>query len=78
MKTMKCIDLGGACQESFSANTFEELAKLSKAHGEKMYEIQDPAHMEAMKKIFTDMQNPDAMKQWILAKKEEFENLPED
>jgi len=78
MKTMKCIDLGGACQESFSANTFEELSQLSKAHGEEMFKISDPAHMKAMEKIFRDMQNPNAMKAWILAKKEEFENLPED
>ena len=78
MKTMRCNELGGACEKAFSANTFEELAQLSKAHGQEMFEANDPAHEEAMKKIFTDMQDPEAMKAWILAKKEEFENLPED
>jgi len=33
MKTMTCKQLGGACEERFYANTFEELAAISKKHG---------------------------------------------
>jgi hypothetical protein len=33
MKTMNCRQLGGACDKEFHANTFEEIAELSKAHG---------------------------------------------
>ncbi len=30
MKTMTCKQLGGACDKEFQANTFEEMAELSK------------------------------------------------
>jgi len=33
MKTMKCEQLGGACDKEFRANTFEEIAEMSKNHG---------------------------------------------
>lgn len=37
MKTMTCKQLGGACDKEFSANTFEEIAELSKQHGMEMH-----------------------------------------
>jgi len=30
MKKMTCNQLGGACEKEFTANTFEEMAELSK------------------------------------------------
>jgi predicted small metal-binding protein len=33
MKTMKCNQLGGACEKEFQANSFEEIAEMSKQHG---------------------------------------------
>ena len=33
MKTMSCRQLGGACDKEFHANTFEDMAELSKKHG---------------------------------------------
>lgn len=33
MKTMTCKQLGGACDKEFHAQTFEEMAELSKQHG---------------------------------------------
>ena len=33
MKTMTCKQLGGACDKKFHANTFDEMAGLSKKHG---------------------------------------------
>ena len=32
MKKMTCKQLGGACDTEFHANTFEEMADLSKKH----------------------------------------------
>ena len=34
MKTMTCNHLGGACDKKFTANTFEEIAELSKCHAD--------------------------------------------
>jgi hypothetical protein len=39
MKTMTCKELGGACDLEFHANTFEEIAKMSKKHGMEMFHI---------------------------------------
>ena len=39
MKIMTCNQLDGACDQTFSANTFEEVASLSKEHGEEMFKI---------------------------------------
>lgn len=36
MKTMNCKQLGGACGQEFHANSFEEMAEMSKQHGMKI------------------------------------------
>lgn len=77
MKTMTCKQLGGACDLEFHAETFEEIANLSKDHGIKMYHKQDSEHLEAMKKIQELMLNPGAMEKWYEEKRQEFEALPE-
>ena len=38
MKTMSCKELGGACDKVFHANTFEEIAEMSKQHGMEMFQ----------------------------------------
>ena len=78
MKTMTCQQLGGACSITFSANTFEEIAELSKQHGKEMYHKQDAAHMQAMGKMQELMQSPEAMQVWFNNKRKEFEALPLD
>jgi mannitol/fructose-specific phosphotransferase system IIA component (Ntr-type) len=78
MKTMTCKQLGGACNKTFQANTFEEMAELSKQHGMEMFQQQDAEHLEAMKKVMELMQQPQAMEQWFQAKQKEFEALAED
>ena len=75
MKTMTCKQLGGACDITFQANSFDEITELSKAHGIEMFQKQDAAHLEAMAKISELMQQPQAMQNWLEAKKEEFNNL---
>jgi|TARA_B110000977_G_scaffold56160_1_gene76437 hypothetical protein len=78
MKTMTCKQLGGACDMKFSANTFDEIAQLSQAHGKEMFQINDNSHIIAMNEMNKLMQNNDAMSQWFDAKKLEFEILEED
>jgi len=75
MKTMTCKQLGGACDKQFNAETFEELAAQSKQHGMEMFQAGDTAHLEAMDKMKSLMQKPDAMKNWFDAKRAEFEAL---
>ena len=78
MKTMTCKELGGACDLVFQANTFEEMAELSKNHGMEMYQKGDAAHLDAMAKMQELMSKPEAMQEWFEAKRQFFENLEED
>ncbi len=78
MKTMTCKQLGGACDEEFHADTFEEIAEVSKKHGMQMFQKGDEAHLEAMNAMQALMQNPEAMKEWFENKKKEFDALAED
>ena len=75
MKTMTCNQLGGACEKEFTANTFEEIAEMSKKHGMEMFQKNDKPHLEAMNKMQELMQSPDAMKTWFDDKRKEFDNL---
>ena len=78
MKTMTCKQLGGACDEAFQGETFEEIAELSKQHGMAMFQKQDPQHLEAMANIQKMMQDPQEIQAWFESKKKEFEVLAED
>ena len=76
MKTMTCRQLGGACDKEFHAETFQEMAELSKQHGMEMYQVKDQAHMAAMGEMQEMMQQPEAMQQWFENKRKEFDALP--
>ena len=78
MKKMTCKQLGGACDLVFEANTFNEMAVLSKQHGMEMFQKGDAAHLEAMQKMRELMQEPGAMEKWFDEKKAAFEALPEE
>jgi hypothetical protein len=78
MKTMTCKQLGGACDKEFHADTFEEIAEMSKSHGTEMFQKGDKAHLKAMDKMMELMNDPRAMKEWMETKKKEFVTLPED
>jgi len=75
---MTCKQLGGACEEKFSAATFEEIAEMAKKHGIEMFQQADAEHLMAMARIKDLMQDPDAMREWLENKKKEFESLPDD
>lgn len=77
MKTMTCQQLGGACDKAFHANTFEEIAEMSKAHGMEMFQKKDEAHLKAMGEMQQLMKSPDAMKAWFEKKRKEFDALPD-
>ena len=77
MKTIKCKDLGGACEFEFIANSFEEVAELSKQHGAEMYQKQEPAHLDAMSAMQEMMENPGDIHKWFESKRKMFEELPE-
>lgn len=78
MKTMNCRQLGGACDVTFQANSFEEIAEMSKQHGMEMFQKKDEAHLKAMDEMQELMQKSDAMKDWFESKKNEFDALPDD
>ena len=77
MKSMTCKQLGGACDLVFSANTFEEMAELSKQHGMAMHKDNDAVHLTAMQKMGELMQKPGAMESWYESKRQEFDALPD-
>lgn len=78
MKKMTCKQLGGACDLEFQANTFEEIAEMSKKHGMEMFQSSDAAHLEAMSAMKDLMQTPGAMEKWFEEKRNEFNALAED
>jgi hypothetical protein len=78
MKTMTCKQLGGACDQTFTANTFDEIAALSKKHGMEMFQKGDTPHLEAMNEMQKLMTSPDSMNQWMESKRKEFESLSEE
>lgn len=75
MKTMTCKQLGGACDLKFQADTFEEMAELSKAHGTQMFISNDTAHLQAMNAMQELMKTQGAWQTWFDKKKNEFNVL---
>ena len=73
---MTCKQLGGACDQKFHANNFEEITEQSKKHGIEMFQIGDKVHLEAMKKMQKLMQSPNAFNEWFQQKKKEFNTIP--
>ena len=75
MKTMTCKQLGGACDKTFSANTFDEIVTMSKYHEMEMFKKNDKSHLTAMEEISVLMQDQSKMQEWFNQKKEEFNAL---
>ena len=78
MKTMNCKQLGGACEKEFQADSFEEIAEMSKKHGIEMLKINDEAHLNAMCEMQELIKDPEEMANWLESKKNEFEALADD
>lgn len=77
MKTMTCKQLGGACDVKFHANTFDEIAEISKKHGMDMFQSGDKDHIKAIQDMQELMKSPQAMNTWFENKRKEFDDLPE-
>ena len=60
------------------ADSFEEIAEMSKKHGMEMFQKADEKHLKVMNEMKEIMQSPAAMKDWFDSKKREFDALPED
>ena len=78
MKTMTCKQLGGACDKIFKADTFDEMAEQSRAHGMQMFQEGDAAHMKVIQEMMTLMNKPEEMQKWLEVKKAEFAALADD
>lgn len=78
MKTMTCKQMGGACEEKFSAETFAEMVELSKKHGMEMFQKGDEAHLQVMAELKELMQKPGAIEEYIAKKKQAFDDHPDD
>jgi predicted small metal-binding protein len=78
MKTMTCKQLGGACNKTFSANTFDEIAMMVSKHAREMVQQGDTAHIEAMNDMRTRMTSPEATNAWMNEKRDAFNSLPND
>jgi predicted small metal-binding protein len=77
MKTMTCKQLGGACDQTFSANSFDEIAMMVSKHAREMVQNGEPAHVEAMNEMRSNMASPEAMKAWMDDKRKMFDASPE-
>ena len=75
MKTMTCRQLGGACDMAFQADSFEEIAGMSKRHAMEMFQQGDEAHLKAMNEMQELMQSAEAMNKWLELKRQEFDAL---
>ncbi len=75
---MTCEQLGGVCDKEFHAETFEEMAEISKKHGMEMHQKADEEHLKAMQEMSELMKTHEAMKEWMESKRKEFDSLPED
>ena len=77
MKQMTCKEVGGACDEIFSANTFDEIAKLSQVHGKEKMQQKDVPHLEAAKAMAGMMADNEKMQAWMTGMKNKFNNQPD-
>jgi len=66
MKTMTCKQLGGACDKKFHAETFEEIAEMSKKHGMEMFQKGEEAHHKAMSEMQELMKSPQEIKEGLI------------
>jgi hypothetical protein len=57
------------------APILEEMAEMSRKHGEDMFHKGDEAHLKAMHEMKELMKSPDDMNKWIENKRKEFEAL---
>jgi hypothetical protein len=77
MKTMTCRQLGGGCDQKFSAKSFDDIADLSRKHTMEMFQNGDKAHVDAITEMQKIMKSG-GLNQWMDRKRREFDSLPDD
>jgi predicted small metal-binding protein len=77
MKTMTCKQLGGACDHTFSADSFDEIAMMVSKHARELVQQGDAAHIEAMNEMRKAMTSSEAADAWMNDKRNAFNALPE-
>lgn len=75
---MTCKQLGGACEQTFSADTFDEIAMMVSKHARERVQQGDAAHIEAMNEMRSKMTSPEATSAWMDEKRRAFNSLPND
>jgi predicted small metal-binding protein len=78
MKSMTCRELGGACDQTFSANSFDEIALMVSKHARELVQQGDAAHINAMNAMRSSMTSPEAMNAWMEEKRKAFNATPDD
>jgi predicted small metal-binding protein len=78
MKTMTCKQLGGACNQTFTANSFDEIAMMVSKHAREMVQQGDTAHINAMNEMRNSMTSPETINTWMDEKRNAFNSLPND
>lgn len=78
MKTMTCRQLGGPCDEAFSANKADEAIKAQDAHLKERVAAGDDTHAAAHKDMQGRWKNPLKGMGWYRQAKKDFAALPED
>ena len=75
---MTCNQLAGACDKAFHADTFNEIAEMSKKHAIEMVEKGDKTHIKKMEEMMHLMKNPEAVNEWFEKTQKKFDSLPVD
>lgn len=75
---MTCKQLGGACNQTFTAESFDEVAMMVSKHAREMVQQGDAAHTEAMHEMRSKMTSQDAMNSWMEERRKAFNSLPDD
>ena len=75
---MTCKQLGGACDQTFTADTFDEIAMMVSKHAREKVQQGDVAHIEAMNEMRNSMTSPEAMKTWMDDKRRAFDESPDE
>lgn len=74
---MTCKQLGGACDQNFSADSFDEIAMMVSKHAREKVQQGDAAHIEAMNEMRKSMTSPEAANAWMEDKRKAFNSLPD-
>jgi hypothetical protein len=78
MKTTTCKEMGGACDQPFSGNSFDEIAMMVSKHAREMVQQGDEAHIDAMNEMRKSMVSPEAITAWMDEKRKAYNALPDD